>query len=96
MKALTERVTLSRTGLTRLVDRIERDGLLRREPAPEDRRGAYVVITPAGIQLLRRMWPIYERVLDEAFAGLRRPPRPVTRLLDRLAAAHRTALSPPD
>jgi DNA-binding MarR family transcriptional regulator len=36
--ALAEEVTLSRTGLTRLIDRIERAGLLRREPVPEDRR----------------------------------------------------------
>ena len=84
MKALAREVTLSRTGLTRLVDRIEREGFLRREPAAEDRRGAYVAITPEGIELLRRMWPVYERVLDEAFAGVR-PHRSLTRLLERLS-----------
>src|SRR5262252_2675316 len=57
MGALAGEVTLSRTGLTRLVDRIEREGLLRREPAPEDRRGSYIVITPAGTAVLRKMWP---------------------------------------
>src|SRR5690348_9136576 len=39
--ALASEVTLSRTGLSRLVDRLEREGLIRREAAPEDRRGFY-------------------------------------------------------
>ena len=65
---LAGQTTLSRTGLVRLVDRIERAGLLHRKPAPEDRRGSYVVLTPAGAAMLRRMWPVYERVLDETFA----------------------------
>ena len=67
MSALSAEVTLSRTGLTRLVDRIEREGLLHREPAPEDRRGSYVVLTQAGSATLRRMWPVYERALERDF-----------------------------
>jgi DNA-binding MarR family transcriptional regulator len=67
--ALAEQVTLSRTGLTRLLDRIERDGLIRRVSVPEDRRGSYVVVTSAGSAMLRKMWPVYERVLDEQFAA---------------------------
>src|SRR5437016_6579129 len=55
--ALAEQVTLSRTGMTRLLDRVERDGLISRQPAPEDRRGSYVVITAAGSAVLRKMWP---------------------------------------
>ena len=38
-----EAVVLSRTAIVRLVDRLEKAGLARREPVPEDRRGAYVV-----------------------------------------------------
>jgi DNA-binding MarR family transcriptional regulator len=79
--ALAEQVTLSRTGLTRLLDRVERDGLVRREPAPEDRRGAYVVITAAGSAVLRKMWPVYERALDDAFATRLRNPRALKRAL---------------
>jgi DNA-binding MarR family transcriptional regulator len=79
--ALAERVTLSRTGLTRLLDRVEREGLIRREPAPEDRRGSYVVITPAGSAVLRKMWPVYERALEDAFAARLRNPRALKRAL---------------
>ena len=84
MGALVEEVALSRTGLTRLVDRIEQAGLLRREPAPEDRRGSYVVITPAGTAMLRKMWPVYEQVLDEAFAAVVRDPRTLRRSLEAI------------
>jgi DNA-binding MarR family transcriptional regulator len=84
MGALAEEVTLSRTGMTRLVDRIERADLLRREPAPEDRRGSYVVITRAGTAMLRKMWPVYEQVLDESFAAEVRDPRTLRRTLEAI------------
>jgi DNA-binding MarR family transcriptional regulator len=48
MNELAEEVVLSRTGLVRLVDRVEAAGLLRREPLPEDGRGSYVAITNDG------------------------------------------------
>jgi DNA-binding MarR family transcriptional regulator len=50
---------LSRSGLTRLVDRLEQAGLLTREPCADDARGAFAVLTPDGIQALRRCWRIY-------------------------------------
>jgi DNA-binding MarR family transcriptional regulator len=64
---LADQVVLSRTGLVRLVDRIERAGLLRREPVPEDRRGAYATITDEGVEMLRQMWPVYERGIRDYF-----------------------------
>lgn len=84
MGALANETTLSRTGLTRLVDRIERDGLLRRDSVAEDRRGSYVVLTSAGAAMLRRMWPVYGRVLDESFAARVRNPGGLRRLLEPL------------
>ena len=65
---LARRVVLSRSGLTRLVDRLEAAGLLRREPCPTDRRGAYAVLTPAGEATLRRTWPTYARGIVGHFA----------------------------
>ena len=48
MRDLADSVILSRSGLTRLVDRLEREGLLKRETCASDARGAYAVLTPAG------------------------------------------------
>jgi DNA-binding MarR family transcriptional regulator len=67
MNELAREVVLSRTGLVRLVDRIEAAGLLRREPVPEDGRGSYVVITSEGTATLRRMWPVYRRHIQHDF-----------------------------
>jgi len=48
MQELQERSLFTRSGMTRLVDRIEAAGLVRREPVPGDRRGVLVVLTPEG------------------------------------------------
>jgi DNA-binding MarR family transcriptional regulator len=52
MHDLATSVLLSRSGLTRLVDRLERDGLIERATCQSDARGAYAVITPVGRELL--------------------------------------------
>jgi DNA-binding MarR family transcriptional regulator len=52
MRDLADSVILSRSGLTRLADRLERDGLIRRESCASDARGAYAVITSAGLEQL--------------------------------------------
>jgi len=53
MTDLAERVLLSRSGLTRMIDRLERDELVRREPVPGDARGMYAALTSAGVDRLR-------------------------------------------
>ena len=69
MGELAQAVTLSRRGLTKLVDRIEAAGFLRREACATDRRGYDAVLTADGHALLRRMWPVYARALQESFVG---------------------------
>src|SRR5829696_7213522 len=53
MSELADSVLLSRSGLTRLVDRLERDGLLERVPCEQDARGFFARITPRGRELFR-------------------------------------------
>ena len=48
MNELADSVLLSRSGLTRLVDRLEREGYLERCSCAHDARGAFAVLTPAG------------------------------------------------
>ena len=69
MHDLAERVILTRFNLTRLADRLEKLHLIKRERSAEDRRGAYCVITPAGLQLRKRMWPVYRQQLEELFTS---------------------------
>lgn len=51
MSDLAEGVLLSRSGLTRLVDRLERSGLIERERCSDDARGWFAIITPMGRDL---------------------------------------------
>jgi DNA-binding MarR family transcriptional regulator len=54
MSELAERVLLSRSGLTRLADRLARDGLIERKPCSEDARGWFAALTPEGRELFER------------------------------------------
>lgn len=60
-------LTISKSGLTRLVDRIAAAGLIERRECPTDRRGHLIAITEAGLAMLRRMSPIYEGALTASF-----------------------------
>src|SRR5262245_31459336 len=53
MSEIADRVLLSRSGLTRLVDRLEQLGLVTRCAVESDRRGAFAEITQAGAELVR-------------------------------------------
>src|SRR3954449_5320740 len=86
VKQLAEEVVLSPTAMSRFVDRVEAAGYVRREPDPDDRRALQVTITPSGVELLRRMWPIYERGIERHFADhLGRSAARVRGLLERVA-----------
>src|SRR5436305_7610308 len=50
---LAKAVVLTRSGVTRLVDGLEKDGLVARSSCPSDKRGTFVSLTPAGLALLR-------------------------------------------
>ena len=69
MTELAERVLLSRSGLTRLVDRLEREGLVRREACPSDARGTLAVLTDAGVARLREAWPTHLAGVVERVVG---------------------------
>jgi DNA-binding MarR family transcriptional regulator len=67
MNELATRVVLSRSNLTRLVDRLEQDGLVERQRSEDDRRGAFAVLTAPGKSMRKRMWPIYQSAIRELF-----------------------------
>jgi DNA-binding MarR family transcriptional regulator len=67
MHELASAILVTRGGLTRLVARIEKAGLLRREPDPDDGRGLYAALTEEGLEALRTTWPAYARGIAEHF-----------------------------
>ena len=64
---LAERAQLSRSGLTRLVDRLERDGLLVRCTCEHDARGAYACLTELGLERLKDARGTHLAVVREQF-----------------------------
>ncbi len=64
---VAERVLLSTSGLSRLLDRIEAAGLAQRVQCPGDRRSLHVQLTTDGAEMLERMWPVYARGVAEDF-----------------------------
>ena len=87
IRELADAVVLSSTGMTRFVDRLEAQGLVRREAVPGDRRGAYAVIAKDGIDLLRRMWPVYARGITTYFEPAVRDGGPLRAALEGIADA---------
>jgi DNA-binding MarR family transcriptional regulator len=67
LSELADRVLLSRSNLTRLLDRLEKNELLRREPCPTDRRGTFAILTEAGAAIQKKMWVIYSAGIAEHF-----------------------------
>ncbi|WP_248963779.1 MarR family winged helix-turn-helix transcriptional regulator [Sphaerisporangium perillae] len=67
MNDLAERVLLSRSGLTRLIDRLQRDGLVEREACTSDARGLFAVLTEAGERRLGEATPTYLRAVRGQF-----------------------------
>lgn len=69
MQDLAERVVFSRSGVTRLVDRMATAGLVTRERCPEDRRGMFAVITPVGRRRLRDATTVHLRGVRDHFTA---------------------------
>jgi len=68
MSELADRVVLSRTRVSRVVDELAQAGLLRRETNPADARSAYAVLTAEGLARFRQAAPIYLEGIERHFA----------------------------
>ncbi len=60
-----QRVLLSKHNLSRLIDRLEQQGLVSRQACKEDGRGYQIRMTKDGEKLLKQMWPVYGRSIQE-------------------------------
>jgi DNA-binding MarR family transcriptional regulator len=67
MHELADRVVLTRSNLTRLIDRLAALGHVTREKDADDRRGAYAVLNDSGAQLRARIAPVYLQAVAELF-----------------------------
>jgi DNA-binding MarR family transcriptional regulator len=78
---------LTPSGITRVVTRLEKRGLVRREPDPEDGRAALASLTKPGLEALRRAQVVHHATVREVFLARLTPAE-----LDRLARLYEKAL----
>ena len=86
MSDLADRLLLSRSGATRLVDRLVAEGLVERVTCESDRRGQWAQLTDAGIERLRGATPTHLRGVAEHFVDRLDPSelRELERMLERI------------
>lgn len=92
-----KRVLVSSGGITFLVDRLAKRGLVERQECPSDRRARYAALTKQGTQLMRSTFPTHAGAIRDAMAGLGiADQRTVTTLLKTLGKeAERLAAETP-
>jgi DNA-binding MarR family transcriptional regulator len=100
---LAKAVVLTRSGVTRLVDGLEKDGLVCRSSCSEDKRGTFVAITPVGLARLREAASTHLESVRELFVERLGPEgrEQMDALLERLPSGatcveHRACLADPD
>jgi DNA-binding MarR family transcriptional regulator len=89
MSELARCALLSRSGLTRLVDKLEKEGLIERRACPQDGRVQHAVLTDRGVEVLRKIWAVYRAGVARHFAAhlSDAEARQVAALFGRIAAA---------
>lgn len=92
MTDLAGQTSLSTSGVTRVVDRMDRGGLIRREACPSDRRSSYAVITEAGLARLDEILPGHLELVQRWFIDQLTPAQ-LTQLLESLRTI-RDAVNP--
>jgi DNA-binding MarR family transcriptional regulator len=68
MKNLAAALVYSASGITRIVDNLERSGHVTRKQDPENRRATLVKLTPQGLQALESAWAPHARMVQRWFA----------------------------
>jgi len=69
MQELARRVLLSKSGLSQLISRLQKRGLVARQGDPQNLRVTYAVLTEEGREVLERALPAFREEIEERFAG---------------------------
>jgi DNA-binding MarR family transcriptional regulator len=87
LRELGGRIVLTRSGISRLVTRLEKEGLVERGSVEEDARGVFAMLTSQGRTAFRRTWPLYADGIQQVFASrmTESEARIIADILDRVA-----------
>ena len=86
---LAESLPITRSGVTRLIDRLERDGIVERRTCTTDGRGSFVALTPDGEEVFRQAGRVHLRGIDHHLGSTLTPDEmaELRRIMTKLAAA---------
>jgi DNA-binding MarR family transcriptional regulator len=89
MSELARSALLTRSGLTRLVDKLEKARLIERKACAADGRVQHAELTDKGVETLRKIWPVYRAGIAKYFAAHVRDPeaRQIAAVFGRIFAA---------
>ncbi len=88
-RRLARELYVSFPNITVMLARLEEAGLIAREPSPNDGRAKLVNLTAQGRSLLRKIWKVHQRQLEQVMSGLQKDEqRELARLLNKMIAAH--------
>ncbi len=89
MSELAERVLLSRSGLTRLMDKLVQKGFVVRRTCPTDKRGLHAILTDKGQKVREETWPLFSSLIQEIFGAQMSDEEAgnITTVMNRIATA---------
>ena len=67
--ALSQEMSMTKSAVSRIVDRLEREGFVQRETSSADRRAVYAVMTPEGRNALRHVTRVFRAAFKDVFLG---------------------------
>ncbi|GBR00591.1 MarR family transcriptional regulator [Gluconobacter cerinus NRIC 0229] len=92
-KVLAELAGIEQPGMATLLARMERDGLIEREPDPDDKRVSQIRLSPVGFTKSQQVIPIMEGASEEAFKGFTPLERDILiTLLERMSSSLESCL----
>ena len=89
LSELASSIVLSPSGLSKLLDRMETSGLIRRDPDPDDARSTFAAITPKGRSLVKKARRSHHALLQQTFGDALsdRDVADLTRIMGRIGAS---------
>ena len=90
---ISERVLLNKHNLSRLIDRLEKQRLVRRDVCEEDGRGNRIYITEDGKKMLESVWPVYSQSIQKNFGDwlTQNECSELSRLLEKILTSDKSA-----
>jgi MarR family transcriptional regulator, 2-MHQ and catechol-resistance regulon repressor len=70
IQQIAKSILITSGSMTYVIDKLEQKGLLKRTACPDDRRAIHVILTDAGIDLMNKIMPKHQELIDDMFGSL--------------------------